>query len=152
MAVQDPQLPGDPNAGVEQEDEKTGRFDDRSEEIIGACIEVHRHLGPGLLESAYAACLCYELSRLGLRFERRRAVPVRYKAIVLDCDYQLDLVVEDRLIVELKAVERLLPVHQAQVLTYLKLTGIQTGLLVNFNVACLKDGLRRLTVRRPDAA
>jgi GxxExxY protein len=132
-----------------QEDGKTGRFDDGSDQIIAACIEVHRHLGPGLLESAYEQCLAYELSLRGFQCERQRPVPVTYKRVRLDCGYRLDIVVEDKFIVEGKAIERLLPIHQAQVLTYLKLTGLPVALLVNFNVAVLKDGLRRLT-RKPD--
>ena len=130
---------------MEQEDRKTGRFEDGSEEIIGACIEVHRHLGPGLLESAYELCLAHELSLRGLRFERQRPVPVKYKGARLDCGYRLDLVVADTFLIELKAVDHLTPVHQAQVLTYLKLTGLPVALLVNFNVTNLKHGLRRLT-------
>jgi GxxExxY protein len=132
-----------------QEDGKTGRFDDGSDQIIGACIEVHRHLGPGLLESAYEHCLAYELSLRGFRFERQRPVPVAYKGVRLHCGYRLDIVVEDKFIVEIKAIERLLPIHQAQVLTYLKLTGLPVAFLVNFNVAVLKDGLRLLS-RKPD--
>ena len=132
-----------------QEDGKTGRFDDGSDQIIAACIEVHRHLGPGLLESTYEQCLAYELSLRGFRFERQRPVPVAHKGVRLHCGYRLHILVEDKFIVEVKAVERLLPIHQAQVLTYLKLTGLPVALLVNFNVAVLKYGLRRLT-RKPD--
>jgi GxxExxY protein len=142
----------EPSADFAQEDGKTGRFEDGSEEIIGAWFEVHRHLGPGLLESAYEECLCHELLLRGLPFERQRPVPLRYKAVVLDCGYKLDLVVQGSIIVELKAVERVLPIHHAQLLTHLKVTGIQTGLLINFNVAVLKQGLRRFTVRRPRSA
>jgi GxxExxY protein len=134
---------------MEQEDRKTGRFEDGSEEVIGACIEVHRHLGPGLLESAYETCLAQELALRGLRFDRQRALPVDYKGVRLDCGYRLDLVVADRLLLELKAVDRLTAVHEAQVLTYLKLARLSTGLLVNFNVTSLKHGLRRLS-RKPD--
>jgi GxxExxY protein len=132
-----------------QEDGKTGRFDDGSDQIIAACIEVHRHLGPGLLESAYEQCLAYELSLRGFHFERQRPVPVAYKGVRLDGGYRLDILVEDKFIVEGKAIERLLLIHQAQALTYLKLTGLPVALVVNFNVAVLKDGLRRLT-RKPD--
>ena len=132
-----------------QGDGENRRFDDDfSEKIIGAFIEVHRHLGPGLLESAYEQCVCHELSLLGLPFERQRAVPVAYKGVLLNCGYRLDIVVSGRLIIEIKAVERLLPIHKAQVLTYLKLTKIDTALLVNFSVPVLKDGLRRLTRNR----
>lgn len=130
---------------MQQEDRKTGRFEDGSGEIIGACIEVHRHLGPGLLESAYEVCLAHELSLRRLRFERQRPVPVSYKGVLLDCGYRLDLVVAGTFLIELKSVERLTPVHEAQALTYLKLTGLPVALLVNFNVTTLKHGLRRLT-------
>jgi GxxExxY protein len=130
---------------MEQEGGKAGRFEDGSEELIAACIEVHRHVGPGLLESAYEQCLAPELLARGLRVERQRVLPVIYKGVVLDRGHRLDLVVEERFIVEVKAVERLLPVHEAQIITYLKLTGLTTALLVNFNVAVLRQGLRRLT-------
>jgi GxxExxY protein len=132
---------------MQQEGGKAGRFGDCSEQIIGACIEVHRHLGPGLLESAYDKCLAFELTRIGLRFERQRPVSVAYKGLIVDQGYRIDFVVEDDVIVEIKAIEQLLPVHQAQLLTYLKLTGLRTGLLVNFGAATLKHGLRRLTLR-----
>src|SRR3954466_3785735 len=104
-------------------------------QIIGACIEVHRHLGPGLLESAYEHCLAYELRSRRFRVQRQVALPLQYKGLGLDCGYRLDLVVEDVLVLEIKSVERLLPVHEAQVLTYLRLTGLQVGLLVNFHVS-----------------
>ncbi len=119
-----------------------------SESVIGACIEVHRHLGPGLLESAYEQCVSHELTLRGLRFERQRAVPLEYKGMPLECGYRLDFVVEEELIVEIKSVDRLLSVHQAQLLTYLRLTGLETGLLVNFRETVLRNGLRRMTVRR----
>jgi GxxExxY protein len=131
---------------MEQEDRKTGRvFEDGSGEVVDALVEVHRHLGPGLLESTYEACLAHELALRGLRFKRQRAVPVRYKAVSLDCGYRLDFVVEGEIVVELKAVDHLTAVHVAQVLTYLKLTALPVALLVNFNVPMLKQGLRRLT-------
>lgn len=133
---------------MEQEAGKSGRFVDASEQVIGACIEVHRHLGPGLLESAYHECLRYELRLRGLKYVSEIQVPVAYKGISLDCGYRLDFLIEDSIILEIKAVERLLPVHQAQVVTYLKLTGVNTGLLVNFNVALIKQGLRRLTRKK----
>lgn len=137
---------------MEQEDAKTRRFRDCSGAVIGACIEVHRHLGPGLLESAYEHCLVYELEALGLRFDRQRPVALRYKGVELDCGYRLDLVVEDAIIVEIKCVDRLLPVHQAQLITYLRLTGLPTGLLVNFRETVLKNGLRRLVLSPPFAS
>ena len=118
------------------------RLNEVSRKVIGLCIEIHRELGPGLLESAYEECLAYELSKAGLRFERQRALPVRYKEVQLDCGYRLDFVIQDTVLLELKAVERLLPVHQAQMLTYLKLSRLQQGLLINFNVRRLVDGLR----------
>jgi GxxExxY protein len=117
-----------------------------TERVIGFAIEVHRQLGPGLLESAYEECLCFELKQEGLLFRRQVALPVVYKSVRLDCGYRLDIVIEDRVISELKTVERLLPIHEAQMLTYLKLSGIRTGLLLNFNCAVLKDGLRRLNL------
>ena len=115
-----------------------------TEQIIGLAIEVHRQLGPGLLESAYEECLCFELKQEGLPFRRQVALPVVYKSVRLDCGYRLDIVVQDQVILEIKTVERLLPVHEAQMLTYMKLSGIRTGLLLNFNSAVLRDGIRRL--------
>lgn len=114
-----------------------------TEKIIGAAIEVHRHLGPGLLESAYETCLVYELERLGLRVERQKPLPLIYKEIHLDQGYRLDLLVENKIIVELKVVEKLTPVHEAQILSYLKFSGCPLGLLINFNVKLLKNGVRR---------
>jgi len=112
--------------------------------IIGAAIQVHRELGPGLLESAYEACLKYELAQQGLRVESQVPQPVIYKSIHLDCGYRLDLLVEDLVIVELKTVESLQPIHDAQLLTYLKLKQLWLGLLINFNVPILKNGIKRL--------
>ena len=117
---------------------------DITERVIGAAIEVHRHLGPGLLESAYEECLCYELSREGLRFERQVHLPVDYKGLHLDCAYRLDLVVEGNVIVEIKAIDALLGIHKAQLLTYLRAARKQVGLLINFNVAVLKNGIKRI--------
>jgi GxxExxY protein len=115
-----------------------------SGQVIGAAIEVHRELGPGLLESAYEACLRHELQRRGVRVDRQVPVPVSYKGLHLECGYRLDLLVEDQVIVELKAVESLLPIHEAQLLTYLKLYQRRLGLLINFNVPVLKNGIKRL--------
>ena len=115
-----------------------------TEKVIGLAIEVHRQLGPGLLESAYEECLCLELQEAGLAFRRQVPLPITYKSIRLDCGYRLDLLIEDQLILELKSVEGLLPIHEAQVLTYMKLSGVRTGLLLNFNSAVLKNGIRRL--------
>lgn len=115
-----------------------------SNEIIGAAIEVHRHLGPGLLESAYEECLCRELSIRDLTFERQKPLAVFYKGIKLDCGYKLDVVVGGLVILELKAVDRIEPIHEAQLLTYLKLTNLKLGILINFNVPILKDGIKRI--------
>ena len=115
-----------------------------TDKVIGACVEIHRQLGPGLLESAYEECLCYELAQYGLQFERQRPLPVVYKGVHLDCGYRLDIVVEKAIVLELKAVEKLLPIHEAQLLTYLKLTGLTLGLLLNFNVPFFKYGLKRI--------
>jgi GxxExxY protein len=112
--------------------------------IIGAAIEVHRGLGPGLLESAYEACLVYELGILGLKVETQKPLPLVYKSIKLDCGYRIDLLIEDKVIVELKAVDQILPIHHAQVLSYLKLTGCKVGLLINFNEKLLKHGIHRI--------
>ena len=120
--------------------------DPLTEKVIGAAIEVHRGLGPGLLESAYQECLCHELNLTGLAFEREVGLPVLYKGVRLDCGYKMDLVVEGRVIVELKTVERLLPIHEAQLLTYLRLAQIHTGLLLNFNVPALRQGIKRLVL------
>ncbi len=115
-----------------------------TEQIIGAAIEVHRALGPGLLESAYEACLVYELVRRGLRVEQQKPLPVFYKEVHLDVGYRLDILVEGSVIIELKAVEKLLPIHEAQLLSYLKLSGCRVGLLINFNAPVLKQGIRRM--------
>jgi GxxExxY protein len=117
--------------------------DPLTERIIGLAIGVHRVLGPGLLESAYEECLCCEFHEAGISFARQVPLPIVYKGIRLDCGYRLDVVLERDLIVEIKAIEKLLPIHEAQMLTYLRLSGIKTGLLVNFNSILLKDGLRR---------
>ena len=112
--------------------------------IIAAAIEVHRHLGPGLLESSYQECICYELSRMGLSFTREVHLPLSYKGLRLDCSYRADLLVEDMVLVELKSMEQLLPIHSAQLLTYLRASNKPVGLLINFNVLVLKDGIRRI--------
>ena len=113
-------------------------------EIIGAAIEVHRELGPGLLESSYEICLARELELRGISFEFEKPLPLEYKGVRLDCGYRLDLLVSGAVIVEVKSVEKLAPIHDAQLLTYLKLTGVKVGLLINFNVVVLKAGLKRL--------
>lgn len=117
-----------------------------TEKIIGAAIEVHRSLGPGLLESAYEECLCHELSLQKVPFKRQLSLPIQYKGIAIDCGYRLDLLVADTVVVELKSIEELLPIHSAQLLTYLKLGGWKVGLLINFNVPILKQGIRRLVL------
>lgn len=112
--------------------------------IIGCAIEVHRHLGPGLLESTYQQCLARELSLNGIGFKLEQPLPVEYKGIRLECGYRVDILIEDQLIVELKAVEKIAAIHKAQLLTYMRLAKIETGLILNFNVTRLKDGIHRL--------
>jgi len=114
-----------------------------TERIINSAITVHKELGPGLLESAYEACLMHELLTNGVSVERQKELPVKYRGVQIDCGYRLDLLVEDQVVVELKSVDRLESIHEAQVLSYLKLSGYQVGLLLNFNVRFLKDGIRR---------
>lgn len=111
--------------------------------VIGAAIEVHRALGPGLLESAYEICLCRELSLRHIQFQRQLPIPLEYKGVKLDCGYRSDIIIEQTLLLELKAVDALLPIHEAQLLSYLKLTGLTVGLLINFNVEVLRNGIRR---------
>ena len=125
-------------------DTETRRLNLITEKVIGASIEVHKGLGPGLLESAYERCLCYELSLAGLKFERQVPLPLVYKDVKLESGYIMDLVVEDLLVVELKAVERLMPIHEAQLLSYLKLADKRIGLLLNFHIPVLKDGIKRI--------
>ena len=123
--------------------QKEDTRDPRTSSIIGAALEVHRHLGPGLLESAYEECLCHELCLRELRFQRQVDLPVDYKGLKLNCGYKIDLIVQDEVVLELKAVEKLLPIHQAQLLTYLKLAQKRVGLLINFNVPLLTQGIIR---------
>ncbi|WP_439559490.1 GxxExxY protein [Dyadobacter sp.] len=118
-------------------------FGDVTGKIIGCCIEIHRELGPGLLESAYEECLAYELKKAGLFFERQKPVPVHYKEVHLEYGYRMDFVVENAVVVELKSVEALNPIHEAQILTYMKFAEKKVGLLINFNVLVLKNGLKR---------
>ena len=118
-----------------------------TEKIIGAAIEVHRHLGPGLLESIYEECLCYELNVIGLRFQRQIPLPVSYKGMKLESGYKMDLLIEDAVVVEIKATEQTPPIHAAQVLTYLKASNKRIGLLINFNVPVLRRGLKRIANR-----
>ena len=119
---------------------------DLSGDVIGAAIEVHRQLGPGLLESAYEACLCRELDFRGKGYERQKPLPLVYKGLKLDCGYRIDLLVEETLIVEIKSVDTLAPIHEAQLLTYMKLANVKLGLLVNFNAPVLKDGIKRFVL------
>jgi GxxExxY protein len=140
------------NGTINRRDAETQSFNELTERVIGACIEIHRALGSGLLESAYEECLCYELSQAGIKFERQKPLPVHYKDVKLDCGYRLDLVVEEKIIIEMKAVESLLPIHKAQLLTYLKLPGLTLGLLINFNVAMLKQGIKRIVNNFQDSA
>jgi GxxExxY protein len=118
-------------------------FDSLSNRVIGCAIEVHRELGPGLLESTYEQCLGHELGQAGIAFKLQHPLPVHYKGIHLDCGYRIDVLVEDQLILELKCVDSVLGIHQAQLLTYMKLAEIKTGLLINFNVVQLKSGIKR---------
>jgi len=118
-------------------------FNELTEAIIGAAMEVHRALGPGLLESTYEMCVCRELAIRGIPFERQVPIPVEYKGVKLGCGYRADLVVDRLILVEIKAIDSLLPIHDAQLLSYLKLGGWKIGLLINFNVELLKNGLRR---------
>ncbi|HET7626718.1 MAG TPA: GxxExxY protein [Verrucomicrobiae bacterium] len=129
---------------MNRRDTETQSFFGITEQVIGACIGIHKQLGPGLLQSAYEECLCYELSQRGIQFERQEPLPVTYKNVRLDCGYKLDLVIEGKIILELKTVENLLPIHEAQLLTYLKLSGLTLGLLINFNVPVLKNGIKRI--------
>jgi GxxExxY protein len=114
-----------------------------TQQIIGAAIEVHKGLGPGLLESAYEECLCHELRLRGLSFKRQVPLPIEYKGVKLDCGYLLDLVVQDSVLIELKSVEKVIPVHEAQLLTYMKMTTLRVGLIINFNVPVLTRGIIR---------
>jgi len=126
-------------------------LDRLTDQIIGAAIEVHRALGPGLLESAYEACLAYELLERGLALEQQKTLPVTYSNIKLDTGYRLDLLIEGKVIVEIKAVDKLAPIHTAQLLSYLKLSDCNVGLLINFNVQVLKHGIRRVVNKYPDS-
>ena len=115
-----------------------------SKKIIGAAIEVHRALGPGLLESAYETCLCHEFDLIGLPYEKQKVLPLNYKEKFLDCGYRLDLIVADSVVLELKSVNKIEPIHDAQLLTYLKLSDYKLGMLLNFNVTLMRDGIKRI--------
>ncbi len=120
------------------------KADKLSHEVIGAAIEVHKALGPGLLESAYEECLCQELALRGIPFQRQVDLPIKYKNVELSAGYRIDILVDEIIVLELKSVERVMPIHQAQLLTYLRLSEIWLGLLINFNVPVLKKGIKRL--------
>ena len=122
------------------------KFDELSNKVIGCALEVHKNLGPGLLESTYEQCLAHELKMANIPFRLQHPLPVEYKGIKLDCGYRVDLFIDGKMIIELKSVERILPIHQAQLLTYMKLTGVSIGLLINFNVQYLKDGIKRMVL------
>lgn len=130
----------DTEAPRKEKDDK----DPLTSKVIGIAIEIHRALGPGLLESAYEACLCHDLREAGFVINNQVPLPVVYKDVRLDCGYRLDIVVNNELILELKAIDKILPIHEAQLLTYLKLTGIKKGLILNFNTPVLKNGIKRL--------
>ncbi|OHB74375.1 MAG: GxxExxY protein [Planctomycetes bacterium RBG_16_41_13] len=117
-----------------------------TDKIIAAAIEVHRTLGPGLLESAYEECFCHELYIQGFLFERQKPLPLEYKGIKLDCGYRMDIVVDNKVVVELKCVDKITPVHEAQLLTYLRLSKIKVGLIINFYTPVVKDGIKRLVL------
>lgn len=121
-------------------------FDKLSNRVIGCALQVHRELGPGLLESIYEQCLAHELKLNGIRFKLQHPQPVDYKGVRLDCGYRADVLVEEKLIIELKSVDTIKGIHEAQLLTYMKLAGIRTGLLMNFNVKMLKDGIKRFVL------
>ena len=128
----------------EKKEENMDERDPLTAEVIGAAIEVHRELGPGLLESVYEVCLCRELALKGIAYQRQAPLHIVYKGERLDADLRIDILLPGKLILELKAVEKILPVHEAQLMTYLRLTGIHVGLLLNFNVPVLKNGIKRL--------
>ena len=132
--------------------EDKDRLDQITRRIIGAAIEVHKMVGPGLLESAYQACLAFEVRQRGLKAEEQVPLPVLYKDVKLDCGYRLDLLVEDSVIVEIKAVDQLSPIHDAQILSYLRITHKHVGLLINFHNRVLKNGLKRIVNEFPDSA
>ena len=130
----------------EHEGTRRMKFDALSNRVIGCALEVHRNLGPGLLESTYEQCLAHEFKLVELPFKLQYPLPVEYKGVKLDCGYRIDLLVDDSLIIELKSVDKILPIHQAQLLTYMKLSGISIGLLINFNVKFLKHGIKRMVL------
>ena len=130
----------------EHEETRRIKFDELSNRVIGCALEVHRNLGPGLLESTYEQCLAHEFRLIEIPFKLQYPLPVEYKGVKLDCGYRIDLLVDDRLIIELKSVDKILPIHQTQLLTYMKLSNISIGLLINFNVRVLKQGVKRMVL------
>lgn len=126
------------------------RLNKITETIIGVAINVHRALGPGLLESAYEACMVHDLAQAGLKVEQQKPLPIVYRGVKLECAYRLDLMIENEVIVEIKSVEKLLPIHQAQLMSYLKLSNCKVGLLINFNIRVLKNGIKRVVNNFPD--
>ncbi|MEX1346089.1 MAG: GxxExxY protein [Desulfobacterales bacterium] len=122
------------------------KFDTLSNQIIGCAIEVHKHLGPGLLESTYEQCLAYEFKGSKMPFKLQHPLPVKYKGVKLDCGYRVDMLVDNKVIIELKSVDKILPIHQAQLLTYMKLSSIGIGLILNFNVKYMKNGIKRMVL------
>ncbi|GAN31788.1 MAG: GxxExxY protein [Candidatus Brocadia sp. AMX2] len=127
------------------------RLNKITETIIGVAIGIHKALGPGLLESAYEACMVYDLIQSGLKVEQQKPLPVIYREVKLECGYRLDLMIENEVIVEIKSVEKLLPIHKAQLMSYLKLSDCKVGLLINFNVELLKDGIQRVVNNFPNS-
>jgi GxxExxY protein len=121
-------------------------FDELSKKVIGCALEVHKKLGPGLLESTYERCLSFELISAGIRHSTQKELPIEYKGVKLDCGYRTDMIIENDIILEIKSVDRIMPIHEAQLLTYMKLSGIKIGLLMNFNVCRLKDGIKRFVL------
>lgn len=122
------------------------KFDELSKKVIGCAIEVHKQLGPGLLENTYKQCLAFELSQIGINFQLEAELPVVYKNVKINCGYRIDVLVENQIIIELKSVDSLKPVHEAQILTYMKLSNINIGLLINFNEKLLKSGIKRFVL------
>lgn len=137
---------------MHRRDAEAQRENEITKIVIGFAIDVHRVLGPGLLESAYEECLCYELTHAHVPFRRQVALPVLYKGVKLECGYRMDLIADDLVVVEIKAIECLAPIHEAQLLTYLKLSGKRVGLLINFNVPVLKQGLKRIVNHFQDSS
>ena len=137
---------GEHSESKDTESTEEGLHRDLTEAIIGGAITVHRELGPGLLESVYEKCLAFELADRGLLVATQKEIPVRYKNLTFDCSFRADLIVENKVLLELKSIDQLMPIHTSQVITYLKLTGLKTALLINFNVPTLKTGLKRISL------